>query len=155
MSTDKHEYLGPYLKIKIKIPREKVMEDQDPKCCGRVQSNGKFCRDCGKPLVVTQIEVERDAVNQDEISDAINAKLRRLRHNSGERDDFDYWQPNGTPGAWKLPNHDKGGAYEVTADDIELTKKAFRVLFHTEIIQIEDAYGCQGEVKFGLLVWFS
>lgn len=154
MSVDKWEYLGPYLKIEI--PREKVFEDQDPKCCGRIQSSAKFCRDCGKPLIVTQIEVERDAVNQGEISDAINAELLRLRDSSGEgRDGFDYWQPNGTPGTWKLPNHNKGGAYEVTAADIERTTKAFRVLFHTEIIQIEDAYGCQGEIKFGLLVWSS
>ncbi len=154
MSVDTNQYLGPYLKIQI--PREKVTEQQDPKCCGRVQGSGKFCSSCGKPLVSAQVEVERDAVSQYDIAQAIDEELRHLHDMAGEgRDGFDYWCPNGAPSEWRLADHGKVGAQEVTVADIKRTLKSFRIRYHNEICQIEDAYECQGVITFGLLVWFS
>lgn len=153
MSVDKWEYIGPYLKVRIPVRR--VLKTQDPKCCGVVQRSGKFCSECGKSLERTEIEVEEDAVNQYTISSEINDELNHLADMCGRgRDGFDYWKPNGTPGAWKLPDHEKVGAQEVTAADIERTSAAFRLKFCQAITHIEETYGCRGEVKFGLLVWF-
>lgn len=154
MSVDKWEYLGPYLKIEI--PQKSELEEQEPKCCGRVQPSGKFCAQCGKPLEVTHKVVIVDAVSQCDISEAIDEQLRDLSDMAGQgRDGFDYWSPNGTPSAWKLPKHDKVGAQEVTPEDIARTSALFAKRYKKEIAIIEKAYGAPGQIRFGLLVWFS
>ena len=63
--------------------------------------------------------------------------------------------PNGAPNAWKLPDHDKTGAYEVTPADIERTTAAFLKKFKRDLETIERAYNINGFVEFGLLIWFS
>ncbi len=154
MSVDTNQYLGPYLKIKI--PREKITEQQDPKCCGLVQGSGKFCSSCGKLLVSAKVEVERDAISQYDIAQTIDEELHHLHDMAGEgRDGFDYWSPNGAPQTWKLPDHETVGAQEVIAADIERTTALFGKKYKKEIATIEAAYNAKGEVKFGLLVWFS
>jgi len=151
MGIDTHRHVGPYLRLRV--PMRDSFRPVNGMCCGGRREPG-FCPRCGKAVVAEQKPVKEELVDTYEISQSIDERLTDLSDCCGQVDDgFHYWMENGRSIGSLDAN--KPGAQELTDKAIRSAVNSFRVEFATEIATIEKAYGCAGEVKYGLLVWSS
>lgn len=147
MSTHKQIYIGPYLKIRC--PQVEVMVEGPRLCCDTKYSNFQtFCGKCGVLLDKRMLPEMRDKVSRGDIAQVIGEYLS----SSECEDGCHYWRPNRGGSNLQL-DIESSGAYEFPLMSEKVA--AFTREYKPQIDEMSAAYGTIGEVRYGVLVWWS
>lgn len=162
MSIDYGTYVGPYIECRV----ETVQVTKTRKACTnracknheRQVSGSAFCNLCGSPIGPVEYTEPEHAVDQWDLSDAINETLTSA-HGDGyyrwnREQGIHLWKPNVDTGGrdYHLESQEDFALFEIAPDQPAAEVVAFEAQFAAELARFRVAYGDSAvRVKWGII----